>query len=125
MSVASCGCLAVVTELPTGIHWRREPSHVTGVKGETVWLNCSALSSHGYGHLTVSWLKDDESIANSTRRYGTAADNALQLTSLVRRDEGDYRCLVSNDAGFIVSRVASVKVICTYLACIMTRIRHT
>ena len=82
------------------------------MKGETVWLNCSATSR--YGHLIVSWLKNNVSIANSSRHFGSRADSAFALTSLVRRDEGNYQCLVSNDAGFIISSNATVKVTCTY-----------
>lgn len=101
--------------LETGIELSDEPSDVVGVKGQSAQLNCSAVSI--YGNATIAWLKDGVKVDTSTRRYEFHADGSLGLLNLAKKHEGVYQCVVRNSAGVVVTRSASVKVMCKCKLC--------
>ena len=65
---------------------------------------------------SVSWLKDNKELDTKTKNYlSISKEGSLTLFDAKRdRDEGDYRCLVSNTFGSVFSRIAKVTFPCKY-----------
>ena len=63
---------------------------------------------------TVSWLKDNKELDTTKQNHlEISKEGSLTLFNAQKdRDEGDYRCLVSNTFGSVFSRIAKVTFPC-------------
>jgi hypothetical protein len=66
-------------------------------------------SVSGPGPLSYHWQKSGKNLTNNSRVSG-ACSSILSITNLKKSDSGSYRVVISNRAGSIASRVATLTV---------------
>ena len=74
-------------------------------------------SVKGEKPLYVSWRKDNINLDTNIYSYiKISQEGALNLFNTDRkRDEGDYRCIVGNKHGKVISRIARVTFPCKFI----------
>ena len=75
----------------------------------TATLSCAVVGSP---QPTVQWFKDGAAVVLDSRVTKDPIDNSLRITSLQDSDGGNYHCVVSNTAGRVRSRTATLEVAC-------------
>ncbi|KAG1671033.1 Down syndrome cell adhesion molecule-like protein Dscam2 [Nymphon striatum] len=76
--------------------WKNEPEDMETTKGKDVMLNCNAI---GNPKPKIEWLNIDgkmiSALLYSKRKY-LHENGSLSIKNTVKKDEGTYRCVVSN-----------------------------
>ena len=75
-----------------------QPSNRSGLPGGTVEFAVEAI---GQGPVTYQWLKDEAALAGAT-------DRVLTLSAVSHSDQGNYRVVVKNPYGIVVSSLATL-----------------
>lgn len=87
----------------------RQPVDSRFVRGSSGMLHCIVK---GDPIPAVTWYKDNEQVALTTK-VSQLADNSLLFKRIRRRnDEGTYWCVATNSHGQVKSRAVSVTVTC-------------
>ena len=100
--------------LDVGLGFHKEAQDIIGIRGEQLWLNCTAYTAPELRPLTIQW-RHNGTIINDSRRQNLR-NGSLYFRRVLHRkqrgksDEGFYECLAQNQAGTIVSRKVRLQV---------------
>ena len=94
------------------------PQNVTKPEGQNVTLTCNAI---GKPSQSISWTKYGSVISTSgdSRISFGAGNKELTITNVSRADDGEYRCVASNDLGNATSNAATMDVQCMFIVVLM------
>ena len=66
-----------------------------------------SVTATGTGPLSYQWQKDEVNLTDGGRIKG-ASTSTLSITAVQKGDEGGYTCVVSNTAGAVTSKPATL-----------------
>jgi len=98
----AAGDAAEIVDVPV---IRQGPSSREGCPGGAAQF---VVKAGGGGTLRYQWQKDGTDLADDGRITGSNT-SVLYIASLVPGDAGSYRCVVSNEAGQVVSEAADLR----------------
>ncbi|CAH8643500.1 unnamed protein product [Heterobilharzia americana] len=87
------------------------PKASSAAVGDVARMDCEVS---GHPQPIVVWLKNEIPIRNTDKRITLVGTGSLLFEHLLLSDEGHYECLVSNQAGSVISSKAYLKVKNTY-----------
>nr|XP_023016319.1 protogenin-like [Leptinotarsa decemlineata] len=88
-----------------------DPQDVIVQRGQSALFSCQAKSTKG--DVEITWYHNDEKIPSNTTKWRKQQDGSLYIPKVPNGKRGvlgDYRCLVRNKAGAILSNVAKLKI---------------
>lgn len=110
LDFCTCEELQILSLSPAPPDIIESPSDTDAVLGDEVQLFCEVSGAHP---LNISWNNTfgvlDESLISTSQTSDNTSESELTITTLTAGDEGDYTCTASNDDGFAVSFVASLR----------------
>ncbi len=83
-----------------------QPTSVIAVSGATVSFRASATSA---SQSSYQWLRNSVELDDGAGVFGSRSPK-LELTAIDRSAAGDYHCVVTNDAGSVVSEPAKLTI---------------
>ncbi|GIY40849.1 roundabout homolog 1 [Caerostris extrusa] len=88
--------------------FRLNPKPVQAAMGESAILEC--VPPKGHPEPTVRWRKDGEYVNTNKGRFRIVSPGNLVISDVRQSDEGHYRCVAENMAGFRESVPATMTV---------------
>ena len=103
--------MAVVSFVTDQAEITAHPQNKTRIEGENVTISCNA---DGNPKPTISWTRNGYPVdtSNNSSISFSADKKQLTITDVNRTDSGEYRCVVSNSLGNVLSSAATLDVQC-------------